>query len=82
MCWKLIAIFNLLKIRMRVDIFGTEKCKVTLGLKYNLSASHPADKICCKLLLFCFCRFCCVFLRMRVRVCVCVRAFVCVNSRT
>ena len=21
---------------MRVDIFGTEKCKVTFGLKYNL----------------------------------------------
>ena len=34
MCWELIAIFNLLKIRMRVDIFGTEKCKVTFGLKY------------------------------------------------
>ena len=34
MCWKLIAIFNLLKIRMRVDIFGIEKCKVTFGLKY------------------------------------------------
>ena len=36
MCWKLIAIFNLLQIRMRVDIFGTEKCKVTFGLKYIL----------------------------------------------
>ena len=35
MCWELIAIFNLLKIRMRVDIFGTEKCKITFGLKYN-----------------------------------------------
>ena len=34
MCWELIAIFNLLKIRMRVDIYGTEKCKVTFGLKY------------------------------------------------
>ena len=34
MCWKLIAIFNFLKIRMRVDIFGTEKCKVTFGLEY------------------------------------------------
>ena len=35
MCWELIAIFNLHKIRMRVDIFGTEKCKVTFGFKYN-----------------------------------------------
>ena len=36
MCWKLIAIFNLLKIRMRVEIFEIEKCKVTFGLKYIL----------------------------------------------
>ena len=36
MCWKLIAILNLLKIRMREDIFGIEKCKVTFGLKYML----------------------------------------------
>ena len=36
MCWELFTIFNLLKIRMRVDIFGTEKCKVTFGLKYIL----------------------------------------------
>ena len=28
------AIFDLVKIRIRVDIFGTEKCKVTFGLKY------------------------------------------------
>ena len=34
MCWELIATFNLLKIRMREDIFGTEKCKVTFDLKY------------------------------------------------
>ena len=34
MCWELIAIFNLLKIRMRVEIFGTEKCKVIFDLKY------------------------------------------------
>ena len=34
MYWELIAIFNLLKIRMRADIFGTEKCKVTFSLKY------------------------------------------------
>ena len=33
-CWKLIAIFNLIKIRMGIDIFGNEKCKVTFGLKY------------------------------------------------
>ena len=39
MCWELIAIhvFNLLKIRMRVEIFGTEKRKVTFGLKYITS---------------------------------------------
>ena len=40
MCWELIAIFNLLKIRMRVDIFGTEKCKVTFGLKYMFSLNN------------------------------------------
>ena len=40
MYWELIAIFNLLKIRMRADIFGTEKCKVTFGLKYILSFSR------------------------------------------
>ena len=36
MYWELTAIFNynMLKIRMRADIFGTEKCKVTFGLKY------------------------------------------------
>ena len=34
MFWELIAIFNLLKMRMRVDIFGTETWKVTFGLKY------------------------------------------------
>ena len=34
MCWDLIAIFNFLNIRMRVNIFGTEKCKVTFGLEY------------------------------------------------
>ena len=36
MCWDLIAIFIFLKIRIRVDIFGTEKCKVTFGLEYIL----------------------------------------------
>ena len=40
MCWKLIAVFNLLKIRMRVDIFGTEKGKVTFGLKYIYFLTH------------------------------------------
>ena len=34
MCWELIAIFNFLTIRMRVEIFRTEKCKVTFGLEY------------------------------------------------
>ena len=36
MCWELIVISNLLKIRMRADIFGTEKSKATFGLKYIL----------------------------------------------
>ena len=40
MCWELIAIFNFLKIRMRVDIFGTEKCKVTFGLEYIIYAIY------------------------------------------
>ena len=34
--------FNLLKIRMREDIFGTEKCKVTFGLKYMSSLTLMA----------------------------------------
>ena len=33
-CWKLIAVVHLLKIRTSIDIFGTEKCNVTFGLKY------------------------------------------------
>ena len=40
MCWELIAISNFLIIRMRVDIFGTEKCKVTIGLEYILNLSR------------------------------------------
>ena len=36
MCWELIAIFIFFKIRMRVDIFGTQKCKVTFGFEYIL----------------------------------------------
>ena len=28
------------KIRMRVDIFETEKCKVTFGLEYILNAGY------------------------------------------
>ena len=35
MSWELSAIFNFLKISMRADIFRTEKCKVTFGLKYT-----------------------------------------------
>ena len=30
----LISIFNLLKTRTSIDIFSTEKCKVTFGFKY------------------------------------------------
>ena len=33
-CWELIAIYNLLKTRMNVDIVVTEKCKVPFDLKY------------------------------------------------
>ena len=32
--WKLIAKFHLLKIRTSIDIFSTERCKVSFGLKY------------------------------------------------
>ena len=53
MCLELIAIFNLLKIRMRVDIFGTEKCKVTFGLKY-MTHYHNHDKILNPDTAFCF----------------------------
>ena len=35
-CWELMAMFHLLKIRTSIDIFRTEKCKVTFGLKYSL----------------------------------------------
>ena len=31
---ELIAIFYLVKIKMSIDIFGSEKCKVTFGFKY------------------------------------------------
>ena len=34
-CWELMAMFHLLKIRTSIDIFRTEKCKVTFGLKYT-----------------------------------------------
>ena len=43
MCWELIAIFNLLKIIMRVDIFGTKKCKVFFGRKYSLEMAGAQD---------------------------------------
>ena len=35
--WELIAIFNLLKIKMSIDIFCTEKCGVTFGFKYIIN---------------------------------------------
>ena len=50
MYWELIAKFNLLKFRFSVDIFGTEECKVTFGLKYicsflfNFTEDHMLDK--------------------------------------
>ena len=34
-CWKLMAMFHLLKIRTSIDIFKNEKCKVTFGLVYS-----------------------------------------------
>ena len=33
-CWEFSEILNLLTIRKSIDIFGTEKCEVTFGLKY------------------------------------------------
>ena len=33
-CRELMAVVHLLKIRTNIDIFGTEKCNVTFGLKY------------------------------------------------
>ena len=33
-CWELMAKFDLLKTRTSIDIFSTEKCKVSFGLKY------------------------------------------------
>ena len=33
-CWKLVAIFNLHKIKTRIDIFVAKKCLVTFGFKY------------------------------------------------
>ena len=38
-CWKLMAMFHLLKIRTSIDIFKNEKCKVTFGLEYTLKQS-------------------------------------------
>ena len=35
-CWKLMAMFHLLKIRTSIDIFKNEKGKVTFGLGYIL----------------------------------------------
>ena len=32
------AMFHLLKIRTSINIFSTEKCKVTFGLKYILKS--------------------------------------------
>ena len=32
---QLIAIFKLLKIKMSLDISGTEKCKITFALRYK-----------------------------------------------
>ena len=34
------AMFNLLKIRMSIDIFKNEKCKVTFGLEYIILSQN------------------------------------------
>ena len=39
------AMFHLLKIRTSVDIFSTEKCKVTFGLKYISSSCEPLAQV-------------------------------------
>ena len=33
-CWEVMTMFHLLKIRKSIDIFVTEKCKVTFDLKF------------------------------------------------
>ena len=38
------AMFHLLKIRMRIDIFRNEKCKVTFGLEYIMLKSIVSRK--------------------------------------
>ena len=38
--------FKVLKIRMIIDIFGTEKCKVTFGLKYVIRKQYETPKTC------------------------------------
>ena len=56
MCWELIAIFNFLKIRMRVDTFGTAKCKVTFDLEYiyNIQSNKlPVKEDLCRSKLSC-----------------------------
>ena len=57
MCWELIAISNFPKIRMRVNIFGTEKCNVTFGLEYTFTPSIllPADILISILLYLVYC---------------------------
>ena len=32
--------FHILKVRTSIDIFSTEKCKVTCGLKYSLKRNN------------------------------------------
>ena len=39
------AMFHLLKIRMSIDLFKNEKCKVTFGLEYNLNTRFFSDSI-------------------------------------
>ena len=42
-CWKLMAMFHLLKIRTSIDIFKNEKCKVTFGLEYSNKTNSPCE---------------------------------------
>ena len=46
-CLELMANFHLLQIRTSIDIVSTEKCKVTFGIKYNVSLLIKKDNSQC-----------------------------------
>ena len=35
--------FHLLKVRAGIDIFSTEKCNITFGLRYTCESIHLVD---------------------------------------